>query len=91
MINAFACEDGRLQRLTSLTDTGSVEVLRQTVWIDPENGTPDEIDRVERATGLTVPTEADVSEIETSSRLASRDGALYLSMPLIRIDRPFSA
>ena len=38
------------------------------------------------ATGLKVPTEADVSEIETSSRLATRYGALYLSMPLIRYD-----
>ena len=33
-----------------------------------------------------VPSEADVSEIETSSRLATRDGALYLTMPLIRFD-----
>jgi magnesium transporter len=83
MINAFACENGQLQRLTEL---GSVEALRQAVWIDLQDATADEIDRVQRATSLSVPSEADVSEIETSSRLASRDGTLYLSMPLIRID-----
>jgi magnesium transporter len=64
---------------------GSTEALRQAVWIDLQNATPDEVERVERATGLTVPSEADVSEIETSSRLANRDGTLYLSMPLIRL------
>jgi magnesium transporter len=43
--------------------------------------------RVEQATGLRVPSEADLSEIETSSRLATEDGALYLSMPLVsRLD-----
>jgi magnesium transporter len=83
MINAFACENGQLQRLTEL---GSVEALRQAVWIDLQDATADEIDCVQRATSLSVPSEADVSEIETSSRLASRDGTLYLSMPLIRID-----
>ena len=31
---------------------------------------------MQQATGLKVPSEADVSEIETSSRLASRDGVL---------------
>jgi magnesium transporter len=81
MLNAFACDNQQLQRLT---DT-SVDQLRRAVWIDLQNATQDEIDRVQAATGLTVPTEAAVSEIESSSRLASRNGALYLSMPLIRL------
>ena len=81
MIKAFACDGGRLRRLG---DTGSADALRHAVWIDLLNAAPEEIDRVQRATGITVPSEADVSEIETSSRLASRDGALYLSMPLSR-------
>jgi magnesium transporter len=83
MINAFACGNGLLQRLT---DTGSADALRQAVWIDLQNATADEIERVQQATGLAVPSEADVSEIESSSRLASRDGTLYLSMPLVRLD-----
>jgi magnesium transporter len=82
MIKAFACDNGHLQ---ALTDTGSVDVLRSAIWIDMLNAAPDEIERVQQATGLKVPTEPEVSEIETSSRLASRDGALYLSMPLIRL------
>ncbi len=60
MINAFICDNGQLR---PLTETGSTEALRQTVWIDLRNATPDEIERVEHATGLTVPYEADVSEI----------------------------
>jgi magnesium transporter len=81
MINAFAC-DG--QDLNLLADT-SVEALSRSLWIDLLDATPDEIDRVQKATGFAVPTEAAVSEIETSSRLASRDGALYLSMPLVKL------
>jgi len=82
MIKAFTCDNGHLQRLT---DTGSVDALRSAIWIDLQDATPDEIERVQIATALKVPTEPEVSEIETSSRLASRDGALYLSMPLIRL------
>jgi magnesium transporter len=81
MIKAFACGNGKLNRLA---ETGSADALREAVWIDLQNATPDEIERVQQATGLAVPSEADVSEIEASSRLASRDGALYLSMPLIQ-------
>ena len=57
--------------------------LRHAVWIDLQEATPDEINPVQSATDLKVPSEAEISEIETSSRLASRDGVLYLSMPLI--------
>ncbi len=81
MIQAFTCHNGPLQRLT---DTSSADALRLAVWIDLQNAVQDEVDRVQAATGLRVPSEADVSEIESSSRLASRDGSLYLSMPLIR-------
>jgi magnesium transporter len=81
MINAFACEG---QELGRLADT-SVEALSGAMWIDLLDATPDEIDRVQKATGLAVPTQAAVSEIESSSRLVSRDGALYLSMPLVKL------
>jgi len=80
MINAFACDDGLLRRLADV----SVVALRHAVWIDLLDATQDEIELVQSTTSLMVPTEAAVSEIETSSRLASRNGALYLTMPLIR-------
>jgi magnesium transporter len=81
MINAFACEGQGLNRLADM----AVEALRRALWIDLLDATRDEIDRVQQATGLALPTQAAVSEIETSSRLASRDGALYLSMSLVRL------
>jgi magnesium transporter len=81
MISAFGSDGGELHRLT---DT-SVEALSRALWIDLLEAAPDEVDRVQKATGMSVPTLEAVSEIETSSRLASRDGALYLSMPLVRL------
>jgi magnesium transporter len=75
VLTAFACQDGTLRRITgSLTDAQ---------WIDLLEPAPDEIERVVRETGLAVPTEAEINEIESSSRLATRDGVLYLSMPLV--------
>jgi magnesium transporter len=82
MIKAFAFGKGQLQHLGIAC---SSDALRDAVWIDMQNATPDEVQQVQQATGLKVPSEADVSEIETSSRLASRDGVLYLSMPLIQM------
>jgi magnesium transporter len=41
---------------------------------------------VSAATGLRVPTEDQVSEIESSSRLAFDGGAFYLSAPLVAVD-----
>jgi magnesium transporter len=83
MINAFVCTDGRLRRVTATDTTDTVEALRSAVWLDLVSAEPREIGAVHQATGLRVPTEADVSEIENSSRLAVRDGVLYLSIQLI--------
>ncbi len=52
------------------------------LWIDLCNATDDERARIERITGLRVPTESAVSEIETTSRVFTENGALYLSTPL---------
>ena len=52
-------------------------------WIDLAEPTPEESELVSHETGLVVPTEASISEIESSSRLAMRDDVLYLSMPLV--------
>jgi magnesium transporter len=82
MLNVFTCEDGRPKRLSDPHDQAA---LRDAVWIDLLSPSAEETARVADATGLTVPTEADVSEIESSSRLASRNGALYLSLPLVSL------
>jgi magnesium transporter len=54
-----------------------------TVWVDLLNPTPEEATFVERATGLRLPSVDELSEIETSSRLRTEDGVLYMSAPLV--------
>jgi magnesium transporter len=82
MLNAYLCADGVLHRLSDATPPAA---LREAVWIDLVSADEHTIEQVQRETGLHVPSEADVSEIETSSRLATRDGVLYLSMPLVSL------
>jgi magnesium transporter len=53
------------------------------VWFDLLAPTPQEITEVEEATGLHVPGRAELSEIESSSRLRVVGDALYLSAALV--------
>jgi magnesium transporter len=53
------------------------------VWIDLLSPTPEESAFVQQVTGLDVATRDELSEIETSSRLRSENGVLYLSMPAL--------
>jgi magnesium transporter len=57
-----------------------------TAWIDLLDATPEEIAWAERQTGLHVPSPAELDEIETSSRLRSHGGALYLTSPVVYRD-----
>ncbi len=59
--------------------------LSAAVWIDLLQPTDQEIAQVSAATGLRVPTESQVSEIESTSRLAFEGGAFYLSAPLVAV------
>ena len=52
------------------------------IWIDLCGATDAERAEVERVTGLRVPTKAAISEIETTSRVFTENGAMYLSTPL---------
>jgi magnesium transporter len=58
------------------------------VWIDLLKPVASETAFVEKTTGLAVPSLDELSEIESSSRLRTRDGALYLSLPLIYTAEP---
>jgi magnesium transporter len=60
--------------------------LDDAIWIDLQAPTADEVEKVRQVTGLRVPTEAEISEIESSSRLAFEGGAYYLSTPLVAGD-----
>jgi magnesium transporter len=56
-------------------------------WFDLFDPTQDERASVERATGLKLPTREQLSEVESSSRVSTDNGVLYLSVPgVIHID-----
>jgi magnesium transporter len=52
-------------------------------WLDLCDATDVERDAVAAATGLRVPTRAAIEEIETTSRVFTENGALYLSTPVL--------
>src|SRR3954468_24881697 len=56
--------------------------LGGAVWLDLVDASDEERDSVEQATGLRVPDQNAVREIETTSRVYTENGALYLSTPL---------
>ena len=53
----------------------------EAVWMDLLTPTDSERAAAERLTGLRVPSQDEVAEIENSSRVYSENGAAYLSMP----------
>jgi magnesium transporter len=57
--------------------------LNSAAWVDLLNPTEEERSAFEQAFGLRVPTQAELAEIETTSRLRFEQGALYLTAPLI--------
>jgi|HubBroStandDraft_2_1064218.scaffolds.fasta_scaffold62979_2 magnesium transporter len=57
--------------------------LATAIWIDLLQPTAEESDRVRASTGLRVPTENQVSEIESTSRLIFENSAYYVSTPLV--------
>ena len=76
MLNAYACQNGRLHRLAP-------EEAADAIWFDLENPAPEEYTFVARVTGFLLPQQEDLAEIESSSRLAVDDDILTLSMPIV--------
>ena len=70
--------------LTRHTATAAETAFPAVAWFDLLDGNAEEVALVEAATGLHVPTFAELSEIETSSRLRIEGETLYLSAPLIQ-------
>ncbi len=52
------------------------------IWIDLVNASDEERAEVERVSGLRVPTQGAISEIETTSRVYMENHAMYMSSPL---------
>ena len=64
-------------------DLATASLPANVAWIDLLRPEPDEIAFVERTTGLEIPGIDDLSAIESSSRLRTRNGAIYLSAPML--------
>ncbi|PRD45773.1 magnesium transporter CorA [Phyllobacterium phragmitis] len=54
-----------------------------TLWIDLLNPTAEEDNAVEKWVGATIPTDADMAEIEESSRFYMENGVQYLTAPIL--------
>lgn len=67
-------------------DIRLVDELADAVWIDLLHPTDEERSLAEKAAGLRVPATAELAEIETSSRLSTERGALYLSATIHTLD-----
>jgi magnesium transporter len=82
--------------LTILRDPGGIarnssspELPEDVIWIDLIDPTPEEQAFVESRAKIRVPSIEALSEIESSSRLATKDDVVYLSVPVVaRGDTP---
>src|SRR3954467_3062277 len=63
----------------SIIEAKAEKIPDSAAWVDLEEPTAEEEALVERCIHLDVPTESEMSEIEPSSRLYERDGALYMT------------
>jgi magnesium transporter len=67
-----------------IIDPARARIPEEATWIDLEEPTKDEEKLVERCIGVDVPTQAEMSEIEPSSRLYEKDEALYMTVSTLR-------
>ena len=70
--------DGRI------IDPKSERIPDEATWIDLEEPTHEEEKLVERCIQVNVPTQAEMAEIEPSSRLYEMNGALYMTVSALR-------
>jgi magnesium transporter len=70
--------DGRI------IDAKSERIPDDATWIDLEEPTNEEERLVERCIEVNVPTQAEMAEIEPSSRLYEKNGALYMTVSALR-------
>jgi magnesium transporter len=70
--------DGRI------IDAKTERIPDAAAWIDHEEPTREEEKLVEQCIGVNVPTQAEMAEIEPSSRLYERNGALYMTVSALR-------
>ena len=67
----------------SLVEAKMTSIPETATWVDLEEPTEDEERLVERCILMDVPTEDEMAEIEPSSRLYERNGALYMTVSVL--------
>ncbi len=67
----------------SIIEARAKKIPDGATWIDLEEPTHEEEQLVERCVGLNIPTEEEMAEIEPSSRLYERNGALYMTASVL--------
>ena len=67
----------------TLIEAKAEKIPDAATWVDLEEPTPEEEALVERCIHMDVPTESEMAEIEPSSRLYERDGALYMTVSVL--------
>jgi magnesium transporter len=65
-------------------DPAMERIPDEATWIDLEEPTRDEEKLVEKCIGVNVPTQDEMAEIEPSSRLYEKNGALYMTASALR-------
>lgn len=77
MLKAYARGENRLVALSS------PEAMANAVWFDLHSPRAEEYALVTRLTGLSLPEQPDIMEIENSSRLSAEGDVLTLTMPIV--------
>src|SRR3954451_8698756 len=67
----------------SIIEAKAEKIPDTATWVDLEEPTAEEEALVERCIHLDVPTESEMAEIEPSSRLYERNGALYMTVSVL--------
>jgi magnesium transporter len=67
----------------SLIEAQAEKIPDTATWVDLEEPTAEEEALVERCIRMDVPTKSEMAEIEPSSRLYERDGALYMTVSVL--------
>jgi len=80
MLKAYICGEGRLTSIDVATDAAHAPGV---IWFDLAKPTPEEFSFVVKETGLALPEESDIVEIENSSRLAVDGAVLTMTMPIV--------
>jgi magnesium transporter len=80
VLKAYQCGDNRLHEIDIHAEPHEVP---GAVWFDLLNPAPEEFAYVVRETGLSLPEESDIVEIENSSRLSVDGPVLTMTMPIV--------